>query len=49
MSVIPIIGLGFQIMVAALFVCSALSGIVKQMKRRNDLKEAELRSKGVSL
>jgi hypothetical protein len=46
---IPIIGLGFQLMVGALFVCAAISGLAKQMKRRNDLIEAELRAKGVPL
>ena len=45
MSSITIIGLGFQIMVGALFISSAIQEVAKQMKRRNDLTEKELRAK----
>lgn len=45
MSVIPIIGLGFQIMVGALFISAAIYEVAKQMKRRNDLTEQELKTK----
>lgn len=53
MTEITTIGLGFQIMIGLIFICIAMVyvgfGIVEQMKRRNDLTEAELRSKGVPL